>query len=56
MVYFLSVLGIMLLLGIAVAIYEAKHAILVDEKEPFLHGDYDPMKDSTLQKESDTVG
>jgi len=51
MAYFLSILGIMLLLGIAVAIYEAKHAILVDEKEPFLHDDYDPKKDKTLTKE-----
>lgn len=26
---------------------EAKHAPLVDEKEPFLHGDYGPKKDPT---------
>ena len=28
---------------------EAKHAPLIDEKEPFLYGDYDPKKDPTLK-------
>lgn len=28
--------------------YEIKHAPLVDEKEPFLRGDYDPKKDPTM--------
>jgi len=32
-----------------IVIYEARHAITVDPKLPFLHGDYDPQKDPTLK-------
>jgi hypothetical protein len=29
-------------------IVEVKNAPLIDDKEPFLHDDYDPAKDPTL--------
>lgn len=49
----LSILTVMVLGGIFVFIYEAKHAELVNDDEPFLYGDYDPKKDPTLQKEEE---
>jgi len=35
-------------LGAMLLIVEAKNAPLIDDKEPFLHDDYDPAKDPTL--------
>ena len=38
---------IVALIGIIIAIYEYRNAVLVDHNEPFLHGDYDEKKDKT---------
>lgn len=45
MIYIL--LGFLVLSAI-LFIVEAKNAPLIDDKEPFLHDDYDPTKDPTL--------
>lgn len=41
-------LGIMFIISTVLFISEVKKAPLIDDKKPFLHGDYDPKKDPTL--------
>ena len=38
---------IVALIGIIIAIYEYRNAVMADPDEPFLHGDYDEKKDKT---------
>ena len=49
MMYVLIAFCVLFAIGAAVAVYEAKRAVIVDDKEPFLLGDYDPKKDPTLK-------
>ena len=44
-VYFLAIL---LIISLVLFIIEIKKAPLIDDKEPFLKGDYDPKEDPTL--------
>jgi hypothetical protein len=44
----LYVLGIIFIISTVLFISEIKKAPLLDDKEPFLEGDYDPKEDSTL--------
>lgn len=47
----LYILVAMAVLGLIIFIVEAKNAPIIDDTEPFLHGDYDPKKDPTLANE-----
>ncbi len=38
------IIGIMVALSLGFFFYEIKHAKEVDPKEPFVYGDYDPIK------------
>jgi hypothetical protein len=42
----------MVIIGIIIFIYEARKAPIVDDKEPFLWGDYDDRKKATSCSES----
>ena len=44
----LYVLGIIFIISTVLFISEIKKAPLLDDKEPFLEGDYNPKKDPTL--------
>jgi hypothetical protein len=44
----LYVLGIIFIISAVLFISEIKKAPLLDDKEPFLEGDYNPKKDPTL--------
>ena len=41
-------LGIMFIISTVLFIFEVKKAPLIDDKEPFLKGDYNPKEDPTL--------
>ena len=51
MKYLLVALCMMVVLGLIVFIHGIRNAKEVDNKEPFLRGDYDPEKDPTLKKD-----
>jgi hypothetical protein len=40
----------MAIIGMIFFLYEIRNAEIVDEKEPFLYGDYDHRKDPILSK------
>lgn len=44
-----AILAVMVI-GMAFFFREIKNAPTIDDKEPFLRGDYDPKKDPTLAK------
>lgn len=41
----------LVLIGLVVFIHSIHNAQEVDPKEPFLHDDYDPNKDTTMKQE-----
>ena len=43
------ILGVSMLIGLCMVLYEAKHAVQVNPNEPFIYGDYDYRKDPTLK-------
>ena len=49
MTAFLIVFGAVCFVSLVLVGHEMKHAQIVDSKEPFLYGDYDPKKDETLE-------
>lgn len=47
------IVGVVVIAYVAVLIHEIRNAEEVDPKLPFLWGDYDPLKDPTLQENKD---
>jgi hypothetical protein len=46
--YLILIFSVFTAVCLAVGIYEFRNAIMVDDEEPFLFGDYDKKKDPTI--------
>ena len=50
MIYILFIIAAIIMVSVILFLFETNNAITVDEKEPFLRGDYDPDKDPNAPK------